>query len=52
MRLAAIDLGSNSFRLEIGHVNGEVISTEIYLKEGVRLAAGLDANGCLTEDIQ
>ncbi len=52
MRLAAIDLGSNSFRLEIGHVKGEVISTEIYLKEGVRLAAGLDANGCLTEDIQ
>ena len=52
MRLAAIDLGSNSFRLEVGQVDGETLSTEIYLKEGVRLAAGLDANGCLTEEIQ
>lgn len=52
MRLAAIDLGSNSFRLEIGHVEGKSISTEIYLKEGVRLAAGVDENGCLTEKTQ
>lgn len=52
MRLAAIDLGSNSFRLEIGHVEGKDISTEIYLKEGVRLAAGIDENGCLTDEAQ
>ena len=52
MRLAAIDLGSNSFRLEIGRVEGMNISTETYLKEGVRLAAGLNDNGYLTEAAQ
>lgn len=46
--LAAVDLGSNSFRLSIGKVvqNGDAL--QIYqidrLKETVRLAAGLDAN--------
>jgi len=40
--LAAIDLGSNSFRLEIGrHEQGQIVRTE-YLKETVRLGAGLD----------
>lgn len=40
--LAAIDLGSNSFRLEIGrHEQGQVVRIE-YLKETVRLGAGLD----------
>jgi exopolyphosphatase/guanosine-5'-triphosphate,3'-diphosphate pyrophosphatase len=40
--LAAVDLGSNSFRLEIGrHDHGQVHRTE-YLKETVRLGAGLD----------
>lgn len=51
-RLAAIDLGSNSFRLEIGRVEGNEIICDLYLKEGVRLAAGLDASGNLTEDAQ
>ena len=41
-RLAAVDLGSNSFRLEIGTVDhGEFRRTE-YLKETVRQGAGLD----------
>lgn len=52
IRLAAIDLGSNSFRLEIGRVEGNEIICEHYSKEGVRLAAGLDSNGYLTEEIQ
>ena len=52
IRLAAIDLGSNSFRLEIGRIEGNEIICEHYGKEGVRLAAGLDSNGYLTEEVQ
>ena len=52
MRLAAVDLGSNSFRLEIGSVEGNEIICEHYCKEGVRLAAGLDESGNLTEQAQ
>ena len=52
MLLAAIDLGSNSFRLEIGRVEGNEIVCEHYCKEGVRLAAGLDEHGFLTEEAQ
>lgn len=51
-RLAAIDLGSNSFRLEIGRVENNEIRCDLYAKEGVRLAAGLDACGNLTEETQ
>lgn len=48
--LAAIDMGSNSFRLEIGEVvQGEYRRID-YLKETVRLGAGLDAEGRLTEE--
>jgi exopolyphosphatase / guanosine-5'-triphosphate,3'-diphosphate pyrophosphatase len=47
-RLAAVDLGSNSFRLEIGRVeHGEFHRTE-YLKETVRQGGGLDDNRNLT----
>jgi exopolyphosphatase/guanosine-5'-triphosphate,3'-diphosphate pyrophosphatase len=47
-RLAAVDLGSNSFRLEIGRVeHGQFYRTE-YLKETVRLGSGLDENRNLT----
>jgi exopolyphosphatase/guanosine-5'-triphosphate,3'-diphosphate pyrophosphatase len=47
-RLAAVDLGSNSFRLEIGLVeHGEFKRTE-YLKETVRQGAGLDEERNLT----
>lgn len=43
-RLAAVDLGSNSFRLEIGRIDhGEFRRTE-YLKETVRQGGGLDEN--------
>ncbi len=47
-RLAAVDLGSNSFRLEIGRVeHGSFVRTE-YLKETVRQGGGLDEDGNLT----
>ena len=46
--LAALDLGSNSFRLEIGRLqNGHILRTE-YLKETVRQGSGLDADRNLT----
>ena len=48
--LAAVDMGSNSFRLEIGQVFQGRYRRIDYLKEAVRLGAGLDANGMLTED--
>ncbi|MEY2897250.1 MAG: hypothetical protein RL669_1519 [Pseudomonadota bacterium] len=48
MLLAAVDLGSNSFRLEIGRVEGSHILTQGYWKETVRLAAGLDEEQRLT----
>jgi exopolyphosphatase / guanosine-5'-triphosphate,3'-diphosphate pyrophosphatase len=48
--LAAIDMGSNSFRLEIGALPQGRYRRVDYLKETVRLGAGLDANGMLTED--
>ena len=48
MQLAAVDLGSNSFRLEIGRVEGSHIARVGYWKETVRLAAGLDGEGRLS----
>jgi exopolyphosphatase/guanosine-5'-triphosphate,3'-diphosphate pyrophosphatase len=48
MLLAAIDLGSNSFRLEIGQPVGSHIARNGYWKETVRLAAGLGADGLLS----
>jgi exopolyphosphatase/guanosine-5'-triphosphate,3'-diphosphate pyrophosphatase len=48
--LAAIDLGSNSFRLEIGQLPQGRYRRIDYLKETVRLGAGLDVNGMLTEE--
>jgi exopolyphosphatase / guanosine-5'-triphosphate,3'-diphosphate pyrophosphatase len=49
-RLAAVDLGSNSFRLEIGNFDhGQIHRTE-YLKETVRQGNGLDADRNLTAD--
>ncbi len=46
--LAAVDLGSNSFRLEIGRYEHGQIQRVQYLKEAVRQGAGLDAQGQLT----
>lgn len=49
-RLAAVDLGSNSFRLEIGNLDhGQIHRTE-YLKETVRQGNGLDENRNLTTE--
>ena len=49
-QLAAIDMGSNSFRLEIGQVVDGRYRRIDYLKETVRLGAGLDGNRLLTEE--
>ena len=51
-KYAVIDLGSNSFRLEIGHFDGRKLVSDHYVKETVRLAAGFDSRGCLTEDTE
>ena len=49
-RIAAVDLGSNSFRLEIGRIDhGEFRRTE-YIKETVRQGGGLDEDRNLTQD--
>lgn len=49
-RIAAVDLGSNSFRLEIGRFDhGQIHRTE-YLKETVRQGNGLDAERNLTPE--
>ncbi len=42
--LAAVDLGSNSFRLEIGRYDGGQIQRVEYIKEAVRQGADLDAD--------
>ena len=46
--LAAVDLGSNSFRLEIGRFDHGLIHRIEYLKETVRQGNGLDGNRNLT----
>lgn len=49
-RLAAVDLGSNSFRLEIGRYEYGHIHKVEYFKETVRQGSGLDENKNLTRD--
>jgi exopolyphosphatase/guanosine-5'-triphosphate,3'-diphosphate pyrophosphatase len=49
-QLAAIDMGSNSFRLEIGQLLHGRYRRIDYLKETVRLGAGLDERSMLTEE--
>lgn len=48
--LAAIDLGSNSFRLEIDHYLKGKIFRKHYLREPVRLGRGLNAENILAQD--
>ena len=48
--LAAVDLGSNSFRLEIGSFEHQQIQRVEYLKEAVRQGNGLDENRNLTPE--
>jgi len=47
--LAAIDIGSNSFRLEIAQLEDGHYRRIDYIKETVRLGAGLDEQGRLSE---
>ena len=49
-RLAAVDLGSNSFRLEIGQLDHGQIHRTAYLKETVRQGNGLDSDRNLTPE--
>lgn len=46
--LAVVDLGSNSFRLEIGRVEGNQIFRLDTWRETIRFGAGMDAKGNLT----
>jgi exopolyphosphatase/guanosine-5'-triphosphate,3'-diphosphate pyrophosphatase len=48
--LAAVDLGSNSFRLEIGRFEHGHIQRSEYLKETVRQGGGLDEDRNLTPE--
>jgi exopolyphosphatase / guanosine-5'-triphosphate,3'-diphosphate pyrophosphatase len=51
--LAAIDMGSNSFRLELAQVHtaaDDKYRRVSYFKETVRMGAGLDSQGLLTEE--
>lgn len=50
--LAAVDLGSNSFRLEVARVAGDQLYPLDSLKETVRLAGGLGADKRLDEAAQ
>ena len=50
--LAAVDLGSNSFRLQIARVEGEQLYMLDGLREQVRLAAGLTPERFLDADAQ
>jgi len=50
--LAAVDLGSNSFRLEIARVEGEQLYMLDGLREPVHLAAGLTADNFLDTEAQ
>lgn len=46
---AAVDLGSNSFRLHIGRQEGDTIRIIKSTRDPIRLASGLDSRGYLTE---
>jgi exopolyphosphatase/guanosine-5'-triphosphate,3'-diphosphate pyrophosphatase len=54
--LAAVDLGSNSFRLVVGRVESTPLGDQVrpvdQLKETVRLAAGLGDGGTITQAAQ
>jgi exopolyphosphatase / guanosine-5'-triphosphate,3'-diphosphate pyrophosphatase len=48
--LAVVDMGSNSFRLELGRVEGDQIYRLDTWRETLRIGAGIDANGRLTTE--
>jgi exopolyphosphatase/guanosine-5'-triphosphate,3'-diphosphate pyrophosphatase len=49
-RIAAVDLGSNSFRLEIGRIDHGAFHRTEYIKETVRQGGGLDEDRNLTSE--
>lgn len=49
--LAAVDLGSNSFRLEIGQLRAGHVERVEYLKETVRLGGGLGEDKALSDSV-
>lgn len=51
-QIAAVDLGSNSFRLEVGRVVDDQIYALDSLKEPVRLASGLTREKILNDEAQ
>lgn len=52
-KLASIDLGSNTFRLAVGHLDqtgkNNVLTIDDQMRELISLANGLDANNCLSQ---
>jgi exopolyphosphatase / guanosine-5'-triphosphate,3'-diphosphate pyrophosphatase len=52
LQLAAVDLGSNSFRLEIGRAEGRQIYVLDSMRSNVRLAAGLNDEKKLSDESQ
>lgn len=50
--IAAVDMGSNSFRLQVARVEDDHIYPLDALKDTVRFAGGLDAHGMLDEKSQ
>ena len=48
--LAVVDMGSNSFRLEVGRVEGDQIYRLDTQREMLRIGAGLDDRGNLTPE--
>lgn len=51
-QIAAIDLGSNSFHMIVGRLDEGRLVVLDKMRERVRLGAGLDADGNLTDDAQ
>lgn len=49
--VAALDMGSNSFRLQVSRIDQGQLITIDSLKESVRLAAGLQPDGTLTDAV-
>jgi exopolyphosphatase/guanosine-5'-triphosphate,3'-diphosphate pyrophosphatase len=49
--VAAVDLGSNSFHMIVAQVVGGRLQVVDRMREMVRLAAGLDAQNCLTDAV-
>lgn len=52
MIFAVVDLGSNSFRLQVADVEGDKVTVLKSVRDPIRLGAGLDAQGNLTPAAQ